>query len=101
MRFIHVYANDIHVDLQIQETFVQLKYNTIFLPKIDSRIYHPLVINCRFENIYRLILSSVPNRRNIRKGVEEMVHEILCIMVSLDTEINISRHWYCAYNLDI
>jgi hypothetical protein len=85
MRFIHVYANDIHFDLQIQETFVQLKYNTIFLPKIDSRVYHSLVINYRFENIHRLILSSVPNRRNVRKGVEEMVHEIVSIVVSLDT----------------
>jgi hypothetical protein len=85
MRFIHVYANDIHFDLQIQETFVQLNYNTIFLPKIDSRIYQTLVINYRFGNIHRLIFSSVPNRRNIRKGVEGKVHEILSIMVSLDT----------------
>jgi len=85
MRFIHVYANDIRFDLQIQETFVQLKYNTIFLAKIDSTIYQPLVINYRFGNIRRLILPSVPNRRNIRKGVEEMVHEIVSIVVSLDT----------------
>jgi hypothetical protein len=85
MHFIHVYANDIHFDLQIQETFVQLKCNTIFLPKIDSKIYQHLIINYRFENIHRLIFSSVPNRRNIRKAVEEMVHEIVSTVVSMDT----------------
>jgi len=52
MRFIHVYANDIRFDLQIRETFVQLNYSTIFLPKIDSRIYQPSVINYGFENMY-------------------------------------------------
>lgn len=85
MRFIHVYANDIRFDLQIRETFLQLKYSTIFLPKIDSKIYQLSIINYRFENIHRLILLSVPNRRNIRKDVEGMVHEIVSIVVRLDT----------------
>jgi hypothetical protein len=83
MRFIHVYANDIHFDLQIQQAFIELNYNTIFLPRIDSMVYQTLVINYRYENVHGLIPSSVPNGRNIRKGGEEMAHKIVGIVVSL------------------